>query len=125
MNRRALLVLAKVAMFGAACSGGGSEPVRTPDSDGNLLINPGFETGEEPWQTLHPETGFAVTSEQPHSGSSSFVLQMRDPASSEGLQIYEVSQEFTVERLPEIVSAGITRAIGFRTHLANTSRSRS
>jgi hypothetical protein len=104
MRRRAALGVLVAAAIGVACSGGGSEDFRTPGGDGNLLLNPGFEAGQDPWFTLHPLTGFTVSSDQAHSGSSSALLRMSDPASASGMQIYDVTQEFELATVPEVVS---------------------
>lgn len=110
------MALALAAMIAASCSGGGSgktpgaSPVAgtgsgaTPLPAGqNLLVNGGFEDGPQPWITLAPEAGFEITQEQAHSGSSSAVLRMHDPAEAQGAKVYYLVQEIAPKEMPEVV----------------------
>jgi hypothetical protein len=72
----------------------------------NLLQNPGFEAGDEPWISLAQESGFAVTAERAHSGANSARLRMRDSAGevgTDGAKVYYLVQEMSPQQLPELV----------------------
>ena len=102
-----------VALIAVACSGDdGSDPSPSPSPDpdptgtepiGNLLINPGFEDGDNPWYTIVEESGFEVVTELPHEGDNSAVLRMDDPLSAEGGKVYYLVQELTPEEFPDVV----------------------
>lgn len=111
------VLLAAAALLAAACSGGGGPgktaspsapgsagPLATsPPAGTNLLVNGGFEDGPEPWITLAPESGFEITQEQAHSGSSAAVLRMHDPAEAQGAKVYYLVQEISPKEMPEVV----------------------
>jgi hypothetical protein len=92
---------ANTAAPGAAdCDSGAGDPAA------NLLANPGFENGEDPWITLVEASGFEVTSERVHSGTGAAHLQMRDSAEetgTNGAKVYYLVQEITPDKLPEVV----------------------
>ena len=84
--RLTICALAFVA-FATACGDddGGSTPNASPGADGNLLLNSGFEEGDEPWIGLHGgETDFTITDAQALTGESSALLYMRDIPNDEG-----------------------------------------
>ena len=73
------------------------------DDGANLLVNPGFEDGADPWITLDPDTGFVVSEEFAQSGSSSALLPMRDDIDAEGANVYYLVQELTPAEFPDVV----------------------
>src|SRR5574341_1709288 len=115
MIARQAIAWALVILLSLACSGGSDEgsptgnaqppicPTAAPDPQGNLLINPGFEEGSAPWITLAAESGFEVTQEQTHSGTSSARLRMRDPVEAVDAKVYYLVQEITPATFPEVV----------------------
>ena len=113
--RLTVLTAAALALF-AACSGGSDENPKPPATSGagaslsacdgrpgNLLANPGFEAGTEPWITLADESGFEVTPEQASCGAASAVLRMHDPATAEGSKVYYLVQEINPDQFPDTV----------------------
>lgn len=110
---RAVLPLAAAVLL-AACSGDNDAEVSatpggtvsgTQSAGGNLFANPGFEEGADPWITLHPEegVGFTVSQDYAHSGTSSALLRMRDPAEAEKGKVYYLVQELSPREFPETV----------------------
>lgn len=109
----AAVAAALILLFAGACSGGGTPaaptatpagPTATPEPPGtNLLVNAGFEEGSQPWITLSAEAGFEITQEQAHSGSSSAVLRMHDPAEAQGAKVYYLVQEIAPQEMPDVV----------------------
>ena len=103
--------MAIVAVIAVACSGDdGPSPTASPspaatgtEPVGNLLVNPGFEEGDDPWYTIVEESGFEVTTELPHEGDHSALLRMDDPLSAEGGKVYYLVQEITPEEFPDVV----------------------
>ncbi len=95
----------------SACSGGGpTQTVGTCEGGSgketageNLLKNPGFENGTDPWITLEPASGFVVSWEQAHSGASSALLKMRDPAGASGAKVYYLVQEMNPAQFPDVL----------------------
>jgi hypothetical protein len=97
---------------------GMSTPIGTPspspcvpqapvEGQANLFHNADFESGEEPWCTVHPgeSTKFQVSQDYAHSGESSALLQMRVPAEEEGhAKVFYLVQEVTPEEFPELIS---------------------
>lgn len=69
----------------------------------NFFVNPSFEEGENPWFVLK-ETGFVTTNEVSHSGNSSALLRMDEPAAANGTKIWYLIQEVKPSELPEIIS---------------------
>ena len=115
-HRNFLRILAPALLMTlAGACGGGDDGGKTPapsgqitstqSADGNWFANPGFEEGDEPWISLHPQegVGFTVSQDFAHSASSSALLSMRDPASAEGAKVYYLVQELTPGELPEVV----------------------
>lgn len=92
-----LLVLAITA-----CSGddGGDG---SPDPENNLFVNPGFEAGADPWFTLNEESGFSVTNDAAHGGTSSALLAMDDGPEVSGDKVYYLVQEISPEEFPEYI----------------------
>ena len=129
--RLGLLAISGLALFAlaAACGDGGGEgptveptatlapfetPVATdcvpqapPEGQANVFHNPGFESGRDPWCSLHlgEVAPFEVSQDLPHSGESSAYLKMRVPAEEEGnAKVFYLVQEVTPEEFPELVS---------------------
>ncbi len=121
LRRGFAIVVCGFAVIAAASCGGdgtGSTPTATttetpppatlrPATTGNpatnLLINPGFEEGPEPWLTLAPESGFQVSQNRARSGKASALLHMDDPAEAEGAKVYYLVQEINPEDFPDVV----------------------
>jgi hypothetical protein len=77
------------------------------EGQANLFHNPGFESGREPWCSLHAEEvpSFEVTQDFAHSGTSSAYLQMRVPAEEAGTaKVFYLVQEVTPQDFPELIS---------------------
>jgi hypothetical protein len=112
-SRLRAAALTVTAALLAACSGGDDEITAPPTTEGgapaaceqagNLLTNSSFETGNEPWITLAPESGFEVTQEQAHCGAASAVLRMHDPASAAESKVYYLVQEINPQQFPETI----------------------
>lgn len=108
---RAALVVLPVALIGACGGGSGGGTSATPEgpisstqsADGNWLANHGFEDGAEPWISLAPDSGFSVSADFAHSGSSSAFLHMKDPAFAEGSKVYYLVQEVDPGEFPDVV----------------------
>ena len=80
------------------------EPV---EGQANLFHNPEFESGGEPWCSLHPEqvSPFEVSQDFAQSGESSALLRMRVPAEEVGkAKVFYLVQEVTPEEFPELIS---------------------
>jgi hypothetical protein len=90
-----IAVLLGLAVVSPGCSGGAAT--------GNLLLNPSFEEGAEPWISLDPESTFEVSQAQAHSGFSSALLHMEDPVEAEGSKVYYLVQEISPEEFPEVL----------------------
>jgi hypothetical protein len=115
----ALLTVLGAAFAAAGCGGNGggtsgspsgttapigtTAPVGTDNPTGNLLLNPGFEEGPEPWISLAPDSGFTVSHDRALSGSSSAHLHMDDPVEAEGAKVYYLVQEINPAEFPEVV----------------------
>ncbi len=119
---RTLIAVALVAVLACACNGGGSSGASTPTAPpsaaagscldptqsgaSNLLLNPGFESGPEPWVTLAEASGFQVTTDIVHTGAAGALLQMRDSAEEtgrNGSKVYYLVQEITPDKMPDFV----------------------
>lgn len=104
----ALLALTALAL---ACGGDddGPSPNASPGADGNLLLNPGFEEGDEPWIGIHGgETDFSISDAQALTGDNSALLYMRDVPNDTGggptmSKVYYLVQEISPEEMPEVV----------------------
>lgn len=105
--RSLFVVVVALALLLSSCNGGGpSSPRPSPpagDDQGNFLVNPGFEDGDEPWISLDPESSFQRTEELAHSGKASAGLHMRDAASATGARVYYLVQEIQPSEFPEVV----------------------
>lgn len=107
----ALYLLAGVVLVGA-CGGAELQPAATPpgqdmDIPAEVLANPGFEIGEEPWFSMTTEawgTPFRVSDAVAHSGQHSAFLEMRADPDASGHKVFGVVQEITPGELPEVVS---------------------
>jgi hypothetical protein len=111
-----LLIVVALALTLIACGGGADRgaaiPTDTPPPTrplgANLLENPGFEEGEEPWFSLDSEAWgkpFTVSTRQAHSGSQSALLELRsDDSGPERTRVYGVVQEVSPEEFPEVLS---------------------
>lgn len=85
----------------AACGGEGTG--REPDPSANLLRNPGFEAGGDPWVSLdHPV--FEVAAGTSKSGDASALLRMRSEPDHQGTKVHYLVQELTPETFPEVLS---------------------
>jgi len=127
--RLGLLVISGLALFAWAVACDGDEgpsveptatlapfetPVATdcvpqapPEGQANVFHNPGFESGRDPWCSLHlgEVAPFEVSQDLPHSGESSAYLKMRVPAEEEGnAKVFYLVQEVTPEQFPELIS---------------------
>jgi hypothetical protein len=124
-KRRLAPALLATALLLAACSGGGGSgsptagptaanpttgPTIGPTSaasplpeTGNILPNPGFEDGSDPWISLSQDSGFQRTEEQAHSGKASALLRMRDGPEADGSKVYYLVQEVSPAEMPEVV----------------------
>lgn len=134
--RLGLLVISGLALFAwaVACDGGekAAEPTATPaatsvatpmasgtpggsdcvpqapaEGQANMFHNPGFESGRDPWCSLHlgEAAPFEVSQDLPHSGESSAYLKMRVPAEEKGnAKVFYLVQEVTPEQFPELIS---------------------
>lgn len=98
---RWLLPALGLAILAAACGGGGDgSPVDTP---GNLLANPGFEEGRDPWFSLRPPQ-FLLTDELANSGGHSAHLPLRGEPNEDGHKIIYLVQELAADEFPEVIS---------------------
>lgn len=79
------------------------QPQAPEEGQANLFHNPGFEAGEDPWCSLRLSK-FQVSEELPHSGQSSALLIMKDPAEATGYKAYQLVQEVTPGEFPEFIS---------------------
>lgn len=87
-------------------SGEASAPASTtpfPNPPGNLLVNPGFEEGADPWITLDPDAGFEVSDRAGFSGSHSALLQLNEPAGTTGAKVIYLVQELNPPQMPELL----------------------
>ncbi len=98
-----LLGLAALTALGAllvAACGAGSK-------NGNLLANPGFEDGGEPWYSMEtPGWGehFEVSEAIAHSGEHSAHLKLRPPPEPVTERVFGAVQSLEPASLPEFVS---------------------
>jgi hypothetical protein len=85
----------------------GCVPQAPPEGQANLFHNPGFESGREPWCSLHATEvpPFEVSQDFAHSGTSSAYLEMRVPAEEIGhAKVFYLVQEVTPQEFPELIS---------------------
>jgi hypothetical protein len=79
----------------------------SPAVAGNLLVNPGFEEGEEPWFSMDTEawgTPFRVSGAAAHSGGHGALLEMRAGPAAAGPRVFGVVQEISPAQFPELLS---------------------
>ena len=99
-----------------ACGSGEEEPTPTPtpevepcvpqvpiEGQANLFRNPGLESGEDPWCSIHPPK-FEVSQNHSHSGQSSALLQMQASPETTGAKVYYLVQEVAPQEFPEFIS---------------------
>jgi hypothetical protein len=92
-------------------------PSGTPASDcvpqvpiegqANIFHNPSFESGREPWCSLHlgEVPAFQISQDYAHSGQSSAYLQMRVPAEEAGYaKVFYLVQEVVPQEFPDVIS---------------------
>jgi hypothetical protein len=76
-------------------------------SNGNLLVNPSFENGSEPWYSM-TTTGwgepFEVSDAMAHSGKYSAHLTLIPPAQPAQNKVFGVVQDLSPNQFPEFVS---------------------
>lgn len=105
----ATCLLALVALSGPGC---GSE-AGLPSASDNLLANPGFEEGPEPWVSLTTPrwgTPFEVSTAQAHASQASAYLKMRSdglemwPEGRRDMQVFGVVQDLSAQEFPERLS---------------------
>lgn len=77
--------------------------ITTPDPQGNLFGNPGFENERDPWFSLKPPD-FILAGDEAQSGAQSALLQMRDTVDASGAKVYYLVQEIQPKDFPEILS---------------------
>lgn len=84
----------------------GSGPSFSPEN--NLFLNAGFESttadgtpDPSPWTTLSGDSGFVISDDHAHTGTSSALLHMDDPVDAEGGKVYYLVQEVTPEDFPD------------------------
>ena len=99
-TRWVLFLMLPAVAFIIACGGGN-------DATANLLANPGFENGTEPWHTMEGggwNPDFTVSDSIFHDGNHSLHLQLTPPGQPSLNGIFGVVQDITVSELPEYVS---------------------
>jgi hypothetical protein len=119
MSVRNLIAMLFVAMLflvlAASCGDDGDGSAGespTPEGDGNVFENGGFEEGREPWFSLVNESDdnawvkdFTVSQAQAHSGSSSAFVEL--DSADEGIleaRRYGVVQEVVPDEFPEVIT---------------------
>lgn len=95
--------LLAAAIIITACGGGKERIASQSPAQVNVLRNPGFETGREPWLSLEPPD-FILSDELAHTGQASALLQMRADPQQEGAKVFYLVQEVAPEKFPEVVS---------------------
>jgi hypothetical protein len=92
------------ALLACACGGGGDKASQEP----NLLANPGFEEGAEPWYSMETTgwgTPFDVSDNVAHSGTHSAHLALRPPTEPVQHQVYGAVQSLLKPNsFPEFLS---------------------
>jgi len=94
--RSLLLVMVSVFLL-AGCGSGRA----------NLLVNPGFEKGNDPWHTMDSPSwspSFDVTDRIAHSGGKSLHLALLPPGAAALNRVFGVVQDLSLNELPEFVS---------------------
>ncbi len=77
-------------------------PPSSVPATGNVLGNPGFEDGRDPWCSLKPPD-FQL-SDVAHSGNKSAYLNMREPAEAVDAKVFYLVQEVLPTEFPEVLS---------------------
>jgi hypothetical protein len=104
-----LFPLLLVVLLLAGCGGGRSGvPSQTPGGEsGNLLQNPGFEQGVDPWHTMDTagwSRDFDVNAGLAHSGAYSAHLKLVPPPEPSPNRVFGVVQDIDTSEVPEYVS---------------------
>jgi hypothetical protein len=98
-----LTFLLLVVTLPAGACGSGSDK----GESSNLLTNPGFEKGADPWYSMETEgwgAPFDVSDSVAHSGSHSAHLAIRPPSAPVQHQVYGAVQSLKPETFPEFLS---------------------
>jgi hypothetical protein len=109
VTRLRFCALLVVGWLLAGCGGGNSgASLQSPSSQtGNLLQNPGFEQGADPWHTMQ-STGwspdFDVNGNVAHSGAHSVHVKLGPPPQPAQDWVFGVAQDMNTNEVPEYVS---------------------
>ncbi len=98
-----ILLLLLAVLLARTCGGGGGKGNTT----GNLLANPGFEEGKEPWYSMEtPGWGepFEVSDAVAHSGRYSAHLSLHPPQQPAQHEVLGAVQSLTPSSFPEFLS---------------------
>jgi len=98
-----LVSLLLLAVLLAVACGGGGEGNKT----GNLLTNPGFEEGKEPWYSMETSgwgEPFEVSDTVAHSGQYSAHLSLRRPPQPNEHEVLGAVQSLKPSSFPEFLS---------------------
>ena len=98
-ERLIIATLLAFTLITAACAAG-----REPEPAGNLLGNPGFEDGADPWFSLKPPNFTVSIKDVAHSGSASALLRMRAQPEDEGTKVFYLVQEVNPGEFLELIS---------------------
>jgi hypothetical protein len=99
-----ILLLVLAVLLVRTCDGGGGGK---GNKTGNLLANPGFEEGKEPWYSMETSgwgDPFEVSDAVAHSGQYSAHLSLRPPAQPNPHQVFGAVQSLTPSSFPELLS---------------------
>jgi len=107
ITRAALLIglvslLLLAVLLARACGGGGEGSKK-----GNLLANPGFENGKEPWYSMETSgwgEPFEVSDTVAHSGQYSAHLSLRRPPQPNQHEVLGAVQSLKPSSFPEFLS---------------------
>jgi hypothetical protein len=97
-----ILLLLLAALLARACGGGGEESKK-----GNLLVNPGFENGKEPWYSMGTSgwgAPFEVSDAVAQSGQYSAHLSLRRPPQPAQHEVLGAVQSLKPSSFPEFLS---------------------
>jgi len=98
-----VLLLLVAVLLARSCGGGGGKGNKT----GNLLANPGFEEGKEPWYSMETSgwgEPFEVSDAVAHSGQHSAHLKLHPPAQPAQHEVMGAVQSLTPSSFPELLS---------------------
>ncbi|MDI6858533.1 MAG: DUF3047 domain-containing protein [Dehalococcoidia bacterium] len=90
------------ALLIAACDGDAEE-----GASGNLLVNPGFEEGADPWYSMETRgwgEPFEISEDVAHSGARSALLKLRPPSEPAQHRVFGVVQSLKPDSFPEFLS---------------------